>query len=301
MSNEATATTSVNSLLSSPLNKVDADAQGGVISPLLANLYLNALDWAVNHPQEQGRPALVRYADDFVILCAPGQGAELVGRLRRWLEARGLKLNEEKTRRVHSRDGFNFLGFSVRWQRSQVSGRCYAHIEPSAKSRQRLRNKVREQLNHWTLHRRIPEAVADLNKLLRGWGGYFHYRQSTRVFGKTQAWVRDRLRRWLWRKHNRTKALWDDYPNELLHDRYGLWRLPMRGYEFCHRGALEHSGRSCRTDGSGVTLRACWSANPQVGFREMLVDCIRSHSPFPLNEHRHKAPTWGPPHIPEYI
>src|ERR1039458_7122093 len=77
-------------------------------------------------------------------------------------------------------------------------------------------------------------------------------------------------------------------------------REPNRcGYEFCQRGALEHSGRSCRTDGSGVTLRTCWSANPQVGFREMLVDCIRSHSPFPLNEHRRKAPTWGPPRIPE--
>ena len=85
--------------------------QGGVISPLLANLYLNALDWAVNDPQERGRPALVRYADDFVILCAPGQGADLVGRLRRWLEARGLKLNEDKTRRVHSREGFNYPGF----------------------------------------------------------------------------------------------------------------------------------------------------------------------------------------------
>jgi group II intron reverse transcriptase/maturase len=202
--------------------------QGGVIWPLLANLYLNALDWAVNDPNEQGRPALVRYADDFVILCAPGQGTELVGRLRRWLQARGLKLNEEKTRKVHSREGFNFLGFNVRWQRSRVSGRWYAHIEPSAKSRQRLRDKVRDQLNHWTLHRRIPEAVDELNKLLRGWGGYFHYRQSTRAFGQTQAWVRDRLRRWLWRKHNCTKALWSDYPNELLHDRYGLWRLPMR-------------------------------------------------------------------------
>jgi RNA-directed DNA polymerase len=201
--------------------------QGGVISPLLANLYLNALDWAVNDPNEQGRPALVRYADDFVILCAPGQGTELVGRLRRWLQARGLKLNEEKTRKVHSREGFNFLGFHVRWQRSRVSRRWYAHIEPSAKSRQRLREKVRDQLNHWTLHRRIPEAVNQLNKLLRGWGGYFHYRQSTRAFGETQVWVRDRLRRWLWRKHNRTKALWSDYPNELLHDRHGLWRLPM--------------------------------------------------------------------------
>ena len=200
--------------------------QGGVISPLLANLYLNALDWAVNDPKECGRPALVRYADDFVILCTPGQGAELGDRLRRWLEARGLKLNEEKTRKVHSRDGFNFLGFSVRWQRSRVSGRYYAHIEPSTKSQQRLRDKVREQLNHWTVHRRIPEAVLDLNRLLRGWSGYFHYRQSTRAFRDTQHWVRDRLRRWLWRKHNCTKALWSDYPNELLHSRYGLWRLP---------------------------------------------------------------------------
>ena len=201
--------------------------QGGVISPLLANLYLNALDWAVNDPQEPRRPVLVRHADDFVILCAPGQGAELVRRLRRWLEARGLKLNEDKTHLVHSREGFNFLGFHVRWQRSFKSGRCYAHIEPSAKSRQRLRDKVRDQLNHWTLHRRITEAVDDLNKLLRGWSGYFHYRQSTRVFSKTQAWVQDRLRRWLWRKHDCTKALWSDYPNKLLHDHYGLWRLPM--------------------------------------------------------------------------
>ena len=201
--------------------------QGGGISPLLANLYLNALDWTVNNPGQSGHPALVRYADDFVILCAPGQGAELMERLRRWLAARGLKLNEEKTRKVHSREGFNFLGFSVRWQRSCRSGRWYAHIAPSSKSQQKLRESVRGHLNHWTLHRPIPEAVQDLNRLLRGWSGYFHYRQSTRVFGNLQAWVHDRLRRWLWRKHNRTKALWRDYPTELLHNRYGLWRLPL--------------------------------------------------------------------------
>ena len=58
------------------------------------------------------------------------------------------------------------------------------------------------------------------------------------------------------------------------------YRQAKRGYEFCQRGALEHSGRSCRTDGSGVTLRACWSANPQVGIREMLEKHARSHSPF---------------------
>ena len=64
----------------------------------------------------------------------PGQGADLVRRWRRWLAARGLKLNEEKTHLVHCRAGFNFLGFSLRWQRSHKSGRWYAHIEPSAKS-----------------------------------------------------------------------------------------------------------------------------------------------------------------------
>jgi len=202
--------------------------QGGVISPLLANLYLNALDWAVNDPAQQGHPEMVRYADDFVILCTPGQGSELVERLRRWLDARGLKLNEEKTRKVNSREGFDFLGFVVRWQRSRRSGRWYTHIEPSPKSQQRLREQVRRQLNHWTLHRRIPEALSDLNRMLRGWSGYFHYRQSTRVFGKTLRWVGDRLRRWLWRKHNRTKALWSAYPKEVLHNRYGLWRLPTR-------------------------------------------------------------------------
>ncbi len=149
-----------------------------------------------------------------------------MGRLRRWLEARGLKLNEEKTRKVNSQEGFDFLGFTVRWQRSRLSKRWYANIEPSAKSQRKLREKVRGILNHWTLHRHVTEVVMDLNRLLKGWCGYFHYRQSTRVFGKVQAWVRDRLRRWLWRKHNCTKALWSDYPKELLHGRYGLWWLP---------------------------------------------------------------------------
>lgn len=200
--------------------------QGGVISPLLANIYLNALDWAVNNPKEKGQPVMVRYADDFVILCAPGQAEQLHARLSRWLQARGLKLNEEKTRKVHSREAFNFLGFTVRWQPSKRSGRWYAHVEPSAKSRQRLREKIREYLNYWTLHRSIGQNVYEINRVLRGWGEYFHYRNSSRVFGRTNQWVTCRLRRWVWRKHRRTKALWSAYPDELLYEQYGLWRLP---------------------------------------------------------------------------
>jgi group II intron reverse transcriptase/maturase len=200
--------------------------QGGVISPLLANVYLNALDWAVNNPAERGHPVMVRYADDFVILCEPGQGERLHGRLSRWLQARGLKLNEEKTRRVHSRSAFNFLGFTLRWQPSRRSGRWYAHVEPSARSRQRLRDTVREHLNHWTEHRPVQETVEELNRVLRGWSGYFHYRNSSRVFGKINCWVVERLRRWLWRKHGCTKALWQGYPEQMLYEQYRLWRLP---------------------------------------------------------------------------
>jgi len=200
--------------------------QGGVISPLLANVYLNALDWAVNNPKEASQPVMIRYADDFVILCQPGQGEQLQERLRKWLQARGLKLNEEKTRQVHSRRAFNFLGFVVRWQASKRSGRWYAHVEPSAKSQQRMRDKVRERLSHWTVHRPIGETTVELNRILRGWSQYFHYRNSSRVFGKMNWWVSDRMRRWLWRKHRCSRALWEAYPDQLLYEQYGLYRLP---------------------------------------------------------------------------
>lgn len=201
--------------------------QGGVISPLLANLYLNALDWSVNE-QVEGKPVLVRYADDFVILSKPGQGQVLRQRLGKWLKARGLKLNEEKTRLVDSREGFTFLGFIVRWQRSRRRGRWYSHVQPSAKSEQHLRDAVRQILNHWTQHRRIPEVVEELNILLRGWSGYFHFRHSTQVMWDLQGWVRRRFKGWLWRKHGRTQGKWKGYPDELLHGRYGLWRMPTR-------------------------------------------------------------------------
>ena len=99
-------------------------------------------------------------------------------------------------------------------------------LEASARSQQRLREAVRTQLNHWTLGKRIPEAMSGLNRLLRGWSGYFHYRQSSRVMGKLNWQVRDRVRRWLWRKHGKKRALWSDYPDERLRDPYGLWSLP---------------------------------------------------------------------------
>lgn len=200
--------------------------QGGVISPLLANLYLNPLDWAVNE-RCAGKPVLVRYADDFVILSKPGRSEALRERLSRWLKAKGLTLNESKTRIVDFRqEPFHFLGFTLSWRRGRSEWN-YPHVEPAAKSQQHLRELIRQELNHWTLWRGVQPAMERVNRILRGWAGYYHYRNSSRVFGKTKSWVATRTKRWLWRKHACARALWEDYPNEKLYNFYGLWPLPV--------------------------------------------------------------------------
>jgi group II intron reverse transcriptase/maturase len=210
--------------------------QGGVISPLLANLYLNPLDWAVNE-RCAGKPVLVRYADDFVILSQPGQGKELRQRLNRWLAAKGLSLNETKTRIVNFREeDLHFLGFKLSWRRGQ-SGRSYPHVEPTAKSQQHLREAIRGELNHWTHWCGVNPVVERVNQILRGWSEYYHYRNSSRVFGKTKYWVATRLKRWLWRKHACARALWTDYPDEKLYKFYGLWPLPVKAGWTAHRTA----------------------------------------------------------------
>ena len=198
--------------------------QGGVISPVLSNLYLNGLDHAVNNRCELN-PVMVRYADDLVIMARPGQGTGLRERLQRWTQARGLKLNMEKTRLVNSwQETFCFLGFAVSWRRSQ-RGKKYPHVEPSAKSRKKLREKVRTVLNIHTRNQPTEEVVDTLNSVVRGWSRAFYYANSTEVFGREQRYICNTMRRWLSRKHKRQRG-WTTYTDEELHDRYGLWQMP---------------------------------------------------------------------------
>ena len=199
--------------------------QGGVISPLLANAYLNRLDWDVNEHCE-GKPVMVRYADDFVILSRPGAGPGLLQRLQGWLERRGLKLNEQKTRLVDIRqEGIKFLGFALSWRKGR-SGRSYPHVEPHPKSLKKLRDGQREILNRGTHWRPLETVIGQLNRKLKGWAGYFHYGNSTRAMGKVDRDARERLRRWLWRKHGCSYGLWEHYSDEELHDRFGLYQMP---------------------------------------------------------------------------
>jgi RNA-directed DNA polymerase len=200
--------------------------QGGVISPLLANLYLNPLDHAVNEKDPQ-KPRMIRYADDLVILCRRGQGKGMLQKLRRWVEARGLSINEAKTRIVNAkRENFNFLGFNVSWRRS-VRGKNYVHVQPSASSCAKLRAKVQVILNVQSQNQPTDIIVTKLNQLTRGWAQAFHHGNSTRVFGELQQYTALRLRDWLWKKHSRSRPRCSYYSNVRLHAQYKLWKWPL--------------------------------------------------------------------------
>jgi group II intron reverse transcriptase/maturase len=200
--------------------------QGGVISPLLSNLHLSPLDHGVNETSS-GQAQMVRYADDFVIACRAGQSRKLLARLKVWLQAKGLTLNEAKTRVVDiHQQGINFLGFNLTWRQSR-QGRGYLHVEPGQKSRNALRERLGEILNHGTLWHSSAEVVAETNRTLRGWAGYFHYRNSTSVLGILRGYSRNRLRRWLWRKHACRRSLWEHYTDDRLREHYGLYELPI--------------------------------------------------------------------------
>ena len=138
-----------------------------------------------------------------------------------------LTLNEEKARLVDYRqEGFAFLGFSVSRRHSRKGG-YYPHVEPSAKSCGNLRAKVRKL---WEVRARNPptdEVVTHLNQVTQGWARAFHYANSTAKFGDLQRYVRQTLRRWLWHKHGRTRAQYEHYTNDRLHEHYGLWSSPL--------------------------------------------------------------------------
>jgi len=195
--------------------------QGGVISPLLANLYLNDLDHGVTE-RARGVARMIRYADDLVILCRIGKGKEMRQRLACWLERRKLSLNEQKTRVVNSpQEGFCFLGFSITWRRSR-QGRNYVHVEPSVKSRVQLMDRLRRALHMRNTVCDAREKMVEINRLTRGWVNYFRVERGNRVFGQVNDLLHSRVRRWLWWKHRRSRPLYGYYTRSRLQKQFGL-------------------------------------------------------------------------------
>jgi group II intron reverse transcriptase/maturase len=177
--------------------------QGGVISPLLSNIYLHVLDvlWT-----RQSAPlgTLVRYADDFAVMCRTAKDCEQAeARIRVILERLGLELHPQKTRRVNlydGKEGFDFLGCHLH---KRLSGRLweqkrkrlyFLHRWPSQRSMQRIRQRVRELTHRSRCHVDIRKVIADLNPVLRGWGQYFRTGNAATRFIQLDSYVWRRLR-----------------------------------------------------------------------------------------------------------
>jgi RNA-directed DNA polymerase len=184
--------------------------QGGVISPLLANLYLHYFDkvfQAPGGPAQWAKAKLVRYADDFVVL-ARYQGQSLrtfiETKLETWM---GLEINREKTRVVHLQEegaSLDFLGFTLRYDRD-LQGRPhrYLNIEPSKKARMRMRQVLHERTNHQRCFKPLPHVVEDLNNRLTGWATYFRFGYPRKAFRAINTYTRLRLTQHVRRRSQR--------------------------------------------------------------------------------------------------
>jgi group II intron reverse transcriptase/maturase len=168
---------------------VSGTPQGGVISPLLANVYLHRLDRA----WRGAYGTLVRYADDLLVICrSKGQAQAALARLTALLADLGLEPKAAKTRIVQlaeGGEGFDFLGFHHRLVRSRVSTRQVVFLArwPSRKAAQHARDRIRDLTARSRLAVPVEQVVREVNTFIRGWVGYFRYGNSTRVFDKIRS------------------------------------------------------------------------------------------------------------------
>lgn len=201
--------------------------QGGVISPLLANVVLHQLDsvWKQHHWQ---LGMLVRYADDLLILCPTrGRAETSLAALRTILAKLSLKLNEGKVRLVDLRDesqGFDFLGFHHRRVKSLRSGKLFCFRWPCDETVRALKRDVRALTTRDQTYRSVDDVITKINRRVVGWRNYFRFGNSSKVFSDVDLFLEERVARFISRKHGRTGR---GYGMRILidHDKLGLQRL----------------------------------------------------------------------------
>jgi RNA-directed DNA polymerase len=189
--------------------------QGGVISPLLANIALHGMEEAIgvkydSRGQLRGKRAVVRYADDFVCFCETKEDAERVQDiLAQWLKPRGLTLSPEKTRIVHLTEGFDFLGFHVRHYPAPQTARSgwKLLIKPSKQSVQEIREKLKG-LWKKVQGTNVQTVLAKLNPVIRGWATYFRAVVAKEIFDKLDAWMFLKTIRYTKRMHPNKSVGW---------------------------------------------------------------------------------------------
>ena len=208
--------------------------QGAPISPLLSNLYMRrfVLGWKVLGHEQHLDAQIVNYADDFVICCR-GTADEAMSAMRRMMERLKLTVNESKTRvcRVPE-DSVDFLGYTIGRCWSPKTGRAYIGTRPSKKRVQRLCCEISELTSRRWLLLDAEERVERLNRLLTGWANYFCLGPVSRAYRSVDRHARQRLRRWLCRKHKLQGRGTARYPDEYLDQTLGLVRLETRTSSF---------------------------------------------------------------------
>jgi group II intron reverse transcriptase/maturase len=216
--------------------------QGGILSPLLANIYLHEFDqwwWeqygSLTAYQKRKRRAagvgncvLTRYADDFVLLCnGPRAEAERLREEARQVlwERLQLELSMEKTHVTHATVGFDFLGFHLQWKLPK-NKKPWLQVTPSAKSVERFKRTVKHLTRRATCHHSPLEKINGLNRVLRGWNQYYVYANATAIAKQLTYWANDRLYLWLKKRHKQG-ARWviRTYRHRERLGQYDRWNL----------------------------------------------------------------------------
>lgn len=216
--------------------------QGGILSPLLANIALSALDehfdaqwhqqmhsWHQRDRRKRRGEAnwkLVRYADDFVIVIngQPQHAEELKATVAGLLAPLGLRLSPEKTRVVNIDEGFVFLGFRIQRRRKRGTNKSYVYTVPAPKAIASITKRVSAATYRSTLHQDLDQLLTRLNRMLAGWANYFRHGVSKKTFNAIDSHAWCRIAGWLRRKHSIGRS--------------GLRRFCDRGWRFASNGVV---------------------------------------------------------------
>jgi RNA-directed DNA polymerase len=198
--------------------------QGGVLSPLLANIYMRRFlkAWEMRGNDRKYGSRIVNYADDFVLLCRRN-AAEALAEAESILTRLGLVLNETKTRICHVQDEpFDFLGYSFGVQYLFGSGRPYLAAYPSDKSVRRIKAKLRRMIGSHMSWQSEEKLVGDVNRVVRGWLNYFSYGTLWKTYPKLEWFLQTRVRGWLVHKHRVGSRGECRYPANYIFGTFGL-------------------------------------------------------------------------------
>jgi len=202
--------------------------QGGVISPLLANIYMNLLDRIVNNPAgyfSKRGITMIRYADDFILMSKHIQQESII-KAHNYLERMGLIINTDKSKLVNAKEeAFDFLGFTFRYDQSLIFNRGkFWHVFPKVKSQKKIRQKINHKLK--TIgHFPAAKVVKELNPIIRGWMNYYKIAgvSYTQVaFKDLDDYLRNRLYRYYNRKSQRKSSMYGKQAFKILVEEYGL-------------------------------------------------------------------------------